>query len=100
VLAQYATPAELLAHPASEFVSNFLGEGRMVRRLGLIRLADVPLAPLDGRPAPQQRIAVDGTLRDALDAVLRSPDGRVAVERGGEVVGLVDVEAIRAAAAR
>jgi osmoprotectant transport system ATP-binding protein len=100
VLAQYATPAELLAHPASEFVSNFLGEGRMVRRLGLIRLADVPLAPLDGRPAPQQRIAVDGTLRDALDAVLRSPDGRVAVERGGEVVGLVDVEAIRRAAAR
>ena len=100
VLAQYATPAELLAHPASEFVSNFLGEGRLVRRLGLIRLGDVPLARLDGSAPPQLRISVDASLRDALDAVLRSPDGRVGIERGGEVVGMVDVESIRRAAAQ
>jgi osmoprotectant transport system ATP-binding protein len=100
VLAQYATPAELLAHPASEFVAGFLGENRMVRRLGLIRLADVPLARLDGAAPPQERIADAATLRDALDAVLRSPDGRVGVMRGGEVVGVVDVEAIRRAAAQ
>jgi osmoprotectant transport system ATP-binding protein len=98
VLAQYATPAELLAQPASQFVTDFLGEGRMVRRLGLIRLRDVPLPPLNGRPAPLERIDSEATLRDALDAVLRAGDGRVAVERDGAVVGVVDAETIRRAA--
>jgi osmoprotectant transport system ATP-binding protein len=99
VLAQYATPAELLAHPASPFVESFLGEGRMVRRLGLIRLADVPLPAANGTP-PAERIDASASLRDALDAVLRAPDGRVAVARDDAVVGVVDVESIRAAAAR
>ncbi|HXA28653.1 MAG TPA: ABC transporter ATP-binding protein, partial [Candidatus Angelobacter sp.] len=87
ILAQYATPAELLAQPASQFVTDFLGEGRMVRRLGLIRLRDVPVPPLNGRPAPAERIDIEATLRDALDAVLRADDGRVAVVREGAVVG-------------
>jgi len=93
-LAQYATPAELLAHPASDFVSGFLGEGRMVRRLGLIRLTEVALPPVNGA-VPRTSIDVHATLRDALDAVLRSDDGRVAVMRDGAVAGVVDVEAIR-----
>jgi len=100
VLAQYAAPAELLARPASPFVVDFLGDNRMVRRLGLIRLADVAATPLDGRPAPAERVEEDASLRDALDAVLRSADGRVGVERGGEVVGVLDAEQIRRAAAR
>jgi osmoprotectant transport system ATP-binding protein len=98
LLAQYAAPAELLGHPASDFVVDFLGEGRLVRRLGLIRLADVALAPLDGAAPPAPRIDVEASLRDALDAVLRAPGGRVAVERGDRVVGVVDAEAIRRAA--
>ena len=93
-LAQYATPAELLAHPASDFVSGFLGEGRMVRRLGLIRLTEVAFPPVNGA-VPRTSIDVHATLRDALDAVLRSDDGRVAVMRDGAVAGVVDVEAIR-----
>jgi osmoprotectant transport system ATP-binding protein len=100
VLAQYATPAELLANPASPFVEDFLGEGRMVRRLGLIRVADVPLPKPNGTPVPEVRIEDTASLRDALDAVLRAPDGRVGVEHGGEVVGVLDVESIRTAAAQ
>jgi ABC-type proline/glycine betaine transport system ATPase subunit/ABC-type proline/glycine betaine transport system permease subunit len=52
-LEQYATPAELLAHPASDFVAGFLGEARMVRRLSLIRVGDIPLAALSGTPPPR-----------------------------------------------
>jgi osmoprotectant transport system ATP-binding protein len=96
VLAQYATPAELLARPASAFVSSFLGEGRMVRRLGLIRLTDVALPPPNGAPAAE-RIEVGASLRDALDAVLRSADGRAAVVRDGAVVGVLDLDSIRRA---
>lgn len=44
-LAQYATPTELLAQPASDFVSRFVGADRGLKRLSLIRVADVHLEP-------------------------------------------------------
>ena len=95
-LAQFATPAELLARPASQYVEDFLGGGRMVRRLSLIRLSDVSLGSnTDG--AGSEALPVDATLRDALDAVLRSPTGRVQVRDGDRVIGTVDAETIRRA---
>ena len=42
-LAQYAPPTELLAHPASDFVSRFVGTDRGLKRLSLLRVADVRL---------------------------------------------------------
>ncbi len=96
-LEQYATPAEMLARPASAFVADFLGEGRMVRRLSLIAVRDVPLSQLDGAPAPEETVAADATLRDALDAVLRATDGRVLVTDAGKTLGIVDADVIRRA---
>jgi osmoprotectant transport system ATP-binding protein len=97
VLEQYATPAELLARPASPFVEDFLGEGRMVRRLSLITLSDVQLPKPDGAPLPEESVSAAASLRDALDAVLRAADGRVQVIDSGRVVAVVDAEAIREA---
>ncbi|MDP9325763.1 MAG: ABC transporter ATP-binding protein [Candidatus Dormibacteraeota bacterium] len=99
-IAQYATPAELLAQPASDYVEGFLGAGRLVRRLGLIPLAGVQIPPANGAPPPAVAIDISGTLRDALDGVLRSLDGRVAVVRrpegegGAALVGILDAQAI------
>jgi osmoprotectant transport system ATP-binding protein len=47
-LAQFATPAELLMDPAGEFVEDFVGADRALKRLALMRVADVDLweAPL------------------------------------------------------
>ena len=39
VLAQYATPAELLIEPADEFVEDFVGADRALKRLSLLRVA-------------------------------------------------------------
>src|SRR6185437_14422561 len=44
-LAQYAPPTELLAHPASDFVSRFVGVDRGLKRLSLLKVADVKLEP-------------------------------------------------------
>jgi osmoprotectant transport system ATP-binding protein len=44
-LAQYAPPIELLARPASDFVSRFVGVDRGLKRLSLLRVADVTLEP-------------------------------------------------------
>ena len=48
VLAQYATPAELLMAPADDFVEDFVGADRALKRLALLRVSDVDLweAPL------------------------------------------------------
>ncbi len=42
-IAQYATPTEILANPANEFVEEFIGAGAAVKRLTLTRVADVPI---------------------------------------------------------
>ena len=43
VLAQYATPAELLMAPESDFVADFVGADRALKRLALQRVRDVDL---------------------------------------------------------
>ena len=40
-LAQYAPPTELLAHPANDFVSRFVGADRGLKRLSLLRVSDI-----------------------------------------------------------
>jgi osmoprotectant transport system ATP-binding protein len=47
-LAQYAPPAELLMAPADDFVEDFVGADRALKRLALLRVADIDLwqAPL------------------------------------------------------
>ena len=42
-LAQFAPPAEILANPANEFVSRFVGADRGLKRLSLSRVSDMPL---------------------------------------------------------
>jgi osmoprotectant transport system ATP-binding protein len=63
-LAQYATPAELLMEPASEFVEDFVGADRALKRLSLLRVRDIDLwtAPLArvGEPAAAVRERLAG----------------------------------------
>ena len=56
-VAQYATPAEILMEPADEFVEDFVGADRALKRLALMRVCDIELwgAPLAyvGERAPR-----------------------------------------------
>ena len=45
VLAQFGTPLEILAAPASEFIARFVGRDRGLKRLSLLRVSDVELKP-------------------------------------------------------
>jgi osmoprotectant transport system ATP-binding protein len=62
VLAQYATPPELLMNPASDFVEDFVGADRALKRLSLLRVRDIDLwkAPLArvGEPTANVRAAI------------------------------------------
>jgi osmoprotectant transport system ATP-binding protein len=63
-LAQYATPAELLMAPADGFVEDFVGADRALKRLALMRVADIDLwqAPLAhvGQATSEVRAKLDG----------------------------------------
>ena len=63
-LAQYATPAELLMSPADDFVEDFVGADRALKRLSLLRVADINLweAPLAfvGQSTAEIRRKLDG----------------------------------------
>ncbi len=94
VLAQYATPAEILDHPADDFVAEFVGADRALKRLGLATLADVKLPPMNG-DKPAGDVPVTMSVRDALAAVLAAGGQPLRVlGEGGEVRGLATLEAI------
>jgi osmoprotectant transport system ATP-binding protein len=63
-VAQYATPAELLMSPADEFVEDFVGADRALKRLALMRVSDIDLwkAPLAyvGQPTTEVGAKLEG----------------------------------------
>jgi osmoprotectant transport system ATP-binding protein len=112
-LAQIAGPATLLTEPADDFVREFLGRDRGIRRLSFISAKEVRLSPApadlamddDGRPLGWRsgtRLAPYGTfdpetdsLRAVLDAALLSPNGvAVAVGGDGRVRGVAGRDAL------
>ena len=45
-LAQFGTPGEILANPASDFVARFVGADRGLKRLSLVRVGDLGPTPI------------------------------------------------------
>jgi osmoprotectant transport system ATP-binding protein len=91
-LLQYATPAEILARPASAFVEALVGSAD--RPLRLLSLASVAEAMEPGEAAGEA-VSPDTTLRDALAALLWS--GRPALPVKGEdghLIGKVTLDAL------
>jgi osmoprotectant transport system ATP-binding protein len=116
-LAQYASPAELLMNPADEFVEQFVGSDRALKRLALQRVRDVELWSEDdvadhrlilddrGRPvawegprgrSPAEPVAeLDDVLRDALGHLLGAETryGPV-IDDSGKVIGILSLDII------
>jgi osmoprotectant transport system ATP-binding protein len=64
-VAQYATPAELLMAPADEFVEDFVGADRALKRLALMRVSDIDLWEAPLAHVGQATAEVRAKLRDA-----------------------------------
>jgi len=86
-LVQYDTPAEILAHPADDFVARFVGADRGLKRLALTRLGDIELID-----APTVRMGDDiGSKLDGLvegaSVIVVDDDGRPVGEIPAERLG-------------
>lgn len=93
---QFDTPANILANPANDYVSQFVGHGAALKRLGLIPVQQATLGPnVAVRGAIQ--VSVNDSLRNALDSLVLSGGSPVAVvNEQGQVVGSIDIERISA----
>jgi osmoprotectant transport system ATP-binding protein len=70
-LAQFGTPEEILASPASEFVARFVGADRGLKRLALSRVESLELKPaITARPGDDAATARSRILADPLDHLL------------------------------
>lgn len=90
-LAQFDSPAELLAHPADEFVSDFVGSTAGLRRLAVTRLDRAHLEPLDGVATGDLGAAIDldSSLEEALAVLLRDDRPMIGVKDGAQFVGIL-----------
>jgi osmoprotectant transport system ATP-binding protein len=78
-LEQHDTPARVLAHPATQFVADFVGSDRLIKLMAVTAL-DVDVLPPAGPEGELPTLSASATLRDAVVALLNSPSGRVRVE--------------------
>jgi osmoprotectant transport system ATP-binding protein len=96
-LVQYATPAELLVHPADAFVEEFVGADRALKRLSLLRASDAELEPAPAGNGAGDSIRDTAPLDDALAALLQDPDGRLTVvDAAGSALGVLTLESVHA----
>jgi osmoprotectant transport system ATP-binding protein len=92
-LAQYDSPVELLTNPADEFVAEFVGADRALKRLGLSTLAEVELRAPNGTQPGGPRLPLSTTVRDALSQLLAEGSHPLTVvDEDGKVAGVVTLE--------
>jgi len=95
-LVQFAPPAELLAHPADDFVARFVGSDRGLKRLALLTVGGAELDPpvdpsrLDGAPVLSPAMS----LRDALAEMLASEKQVGMVRDGDRYLGVLTLSHI------
>jgi len=99
-LAQCATPTELLARPSDAFVADFVGSTKGLRRLAVTAIDPAHLEPVNATQGEAaalgdaEVIDIDSTLEEALAALLRGEQGRVAVGQDGRVLGLLTANGV------
>jgi osmoprotectant transport system ATP-binding protein len=100
VLQQYDTPANVLGRPATDFVADFVGGDRGLKRLSVTPIDVGGLEPPPGelrdvREMPA-KVPVGATLRDALAQLLLHDAPYVAVVDGDRCLGVLTPDDLHA----
>jgi osmoprotectant transport system ATP-binding protein len=92
-LEQYDRPAAVLGFPTSDFVADFVGSDRAIKRL---RVSPIPVSAL-GEETVQPRpgvieVAQDASMYDLLAAVLQAESSLARITPGGQAVRVGDID--------
>jgi osmoprotectant transport system ATP-binding protein len=94
-LVQYDTPDRILAEPADDFVADFVGADRGLKRLVVWQLSDLDHEPPPPEGTVRPRATEDTSLRDALSLLLVEGAERLTVvDDDGNPTGCVSLNAI------
>ena len=96
-LVQFAPPGEILAHPADDFVAEFVGADRGLKLLELLTVGGADIDTTVVRDTLGSNIPVlapSDTLRRALALMLESGSQMAVVEDGGRYLGVLTVAKI------
>jgi osmoprotectant transport system ATP-binding protein len=98
-LAQYDVPARVLGAPADDFVADFVGSARGLRRLSVTPIDPAHLESLDGVNLGDLAgaIDVDASLEDALALLMREDKAVLGVKRGAVFLGVLTPNGIHRA---
>jgi osmoprotectant transport system ATP-binding protein len=88
ILEQYAPPEEILRAPANEFVKQFVGPERGLKRLALILVKDIEV---EEGPV----VSPDATVDEALRVMEKFGFDWTSVVKDGELLGWVDRESLQ-----
>jgi osmoprotectant transport system ATP-binding protein len=93
---QFATPLEIVTHPADQFVADLVGAEDVLRRMSLISVASA--AGNDGPTGADGEIAGSAMLRDALGQMVESgADHLTVLDDDGQPAADLSLADIRAA---
>jgi len=101
-LAQYDVPAEVLGRPADDFVAEFVGASRGLRRLSVtpILRGDLETSTDLTASGALETVPVTASLEDALALMMRQDEPAVAVVDHGQTIGVLTPSGIHAALRR
>ena len=87
-LAQFDTPAQILANPADAFVAQFVGADRGLKQLSLVRVRDLAHSPADVAAPDESAESVAARMRRTHS------DSIFVVDATGKLLGLVSLDAL------
>ncbi len=76
ILVQFDTPDQILSHPANGFVQNFIGPEPALKRLGRLRVGDLPRHDVELIDADGQRLSTDFPLLTVQHQLVVDSDRR------------------------
>lgn len=97
-LEQYDRPATVLGFPSNDFVADFVGSDRAIKRLRVTPIIESALVPATVEPGPGVvDVADSDSLYDLLAAVLQAETGTARITPGGQSVQIDDIDRLMVA---
>lgn len=94
-LVQYDTPENILENPKNDFVRDFIGKDRELKKLQVTPVKNV-MRKINGESLPDvEPVRLSDTAQVALSRLLETDNDRLPVSKEGQVVGFIEERDLR-----